>query len=163
MAFSRGRREAIHYEQVDCNQILQEVLSELEVEITSKKATITADRLPMFFTSSTLIRVLLQNLIGNALKFEDGTRPLAIAINAMREGSNWRFSIRDNGIGIEPQYHEQIFLIFQRLHNKDQYPGTGIGLSPCKKFVQLCGGDIWLESTPGEGTTFFFVWIHKPL
>lgn len=156
LAFSRVGREEIQYESVDCNEIVREVLAEFESTIQEKKANVIINPLPTFSTSTTLIRVLLQNLIGNALKFEDGSRPLEIEVSAVREGIYWRFAIRDTGIGIDPQYHERIFVLFQRLHGKEQYPGTGIGLSTCKKFLQLCGGDIWLESALGKGTTFFF-------
>ncbi len=98
---------------------------------------------------------LLQNLIGNALKFR-GEKPPAIHIGAQRMDHEWEFSVRDNGIGILPKDFARIFIIFQRLHGRDKYPGTGIGLSICKKIVERHGGRIWLKSEPGLGTTFFF-------
>ena len=98
---------------------------------------------------------LLQNLIGNAIKFEGGKTP-EIHVGATRDGDSWVFSVKDNGIGIEPQYAERIFLIFQRLHGAGEYAGTGIGLAVCKKIVERHGGKIRLESEPGQGTTFYF-------
>ena len=112
--------------------------------------------MPTLDASPTLVQALFQNLISNALKFQEpGKRP-EIAIAAEPLETAWRFTVRDNGIGIDPAFHDRIFAIFQRLHRKEDYPGTGIGLSTCRKFIRLCGGDISFESTPGKGTTFFF-------
>ncbi len=98
---------------------------------------------------------LFQNLVGNALKFH-GPAPPKIHIDARREANRWVFSVRDNGIGIGPEYKDRIFLIFHRLHTRDEYPGTGIGLAICRKIVDRHGGQIWVESQPGKGTTFHF-------
>ena len=98
---------------------------------------------------------MFQNLIGNAIKFH-GERPPQIHIGVESLDDAWRFSVRDNGIGIEPQYFERIFLVFQRLHTRREYPGTGIGLSICKKIVERHGGQIWIESEAGQGSTFYF-------
>lgn len=156
LTFSRVGREEVRMEKVDCNEIAKEVLTEFESMIAGRNARITCDDLPTLNTSPTLMRVLLQNLIGNALKFQDGAKPPEVSLQAEQQGNLWRFSVRDNGIGIDPAFHDRIFTIFQRLHRKEDYPGTGIGLSTCHKFIRLCGGDIGFESAPGHGTHFFF-------
>lgn len=156
LTFSRVGREEIALETVDCQAILGEILTEFEDAIERSGAMITYDPLPRLETSSTLVRVLFQNLIGNALKFQKGNLPPEITINAVRQGRFWQFSVKDNGIGIDEAFRTRIFTIFQRLHRKEDYPGTGIGLSTCRKFIQLCGGDIDFTSAPGQGTTFYF-------
>ncbi|MDP4196085.1 MAG: ATP-binding protein, partial [Bacteroidota bacterium] len=102
------------------------------------------------------IMQLFQNLIGNALKFRDKERKPEITITSERSGEMWLFAIKDNGIGIPQEFFERIFYIFQRLHSRVEYPGTGIGLAVCKRIVERHGGQIWVESTPGKGTTFYF-------
>lgn len=154
--FSRVGREEVRMEQVNCNEVVREVLAEFEAIIAEKKAKVTCGDLPALQTSPTLVRVLLQNLIGNALKFQNGGKIPEIDIHAGRTQDVWRFTVRDNGIGIDPKFNDQIFTIFQRLHRKEDYPGTGIGLSTCRKFIRLCGDDIGFESTPERGTVFFF-------
>lgn len=156
LTFSRVGREEIKMERVDCNEILREVLAEFENIIAEKKAQVTCVDLPTLQTSPTLMRVLFQNLISNALKFQEGGKPPEITIKAEINGKQWRFCVRDNGIGIDPIFNDRIFTIFQRLHRKEDYPGTGIGLSTCRKFIRLCGGDIGFESMPGQGAVFFF-------
>jgi two-component system, sensor histidine kinase and response regulator len=156
LTFSRVGREEIGIETVDCNQVVDEVIGELAQAIAEKGAIIRRGELPVLRTSHTLIRVLFQNLVGNALKFQDGSRTPQISIAAERQETIWRFEVRDNGIGIDPAFGDRIFAIFQRIHRKEDYPGTGIGLSTCRKFIKLCGGDIHFESTPGEGTAFIF-------
>ncbi|TCM16086.1 phospho-acceptor domain-containing protein [Novosphingobium sp. PhB165] len=161
LTFSRVGREDILLETVDCGAILDEILSEFEDAIQGSYAEIVYDPLPSVETSSTLIRVLFQNLIGNALKFQNGSRPPKITVAATPEGRFWRFSVRDNGIGIDESFRTRIFTIFQRLHRKEDYPGTGIGLSTCRKFIQLCGGEIDFTSAPGQGSTFYFTLPRK--
>ena len=165
--FSRIGREEVRLETVDCQQIFEEIVHEFNDPIVAQKADVTSDELPIFRTSSTLIRILLQNLIGNALKFQDGTRPPQVHLSARRDMSRtggyvWRFDVQDNGIGIDPAFSSRLFTIFQRLHREDDYPGTGIGLSTCRKFVRLCGGDMTFTSKPGEGSTFTFTLPDNP-
>jgi signal transduction histidine kinase len=156
LSFSRVGREEIRTERVDTGQILAEVIAEFEDVIAEKGAVLRYGALPTLETSPTLVRVLFQNLIGNALKFQDGSRAPEIDISAERQVGFWRFRVRDNGIGIDPAFAGSLFTIFQRLHRKEEFPGTGIGLSTCRKFIRLVGGDIRFESRPGEGTAFTF-------
>jgi light-regulated signal transduction histidine kinase (bacteriophytochrome) len=160
LTFSRIGREEIVVETVDCGAIAAEVLGEFETIIAEKNARVTCGALPTLETAPTLIRVLLQNLIGNALKFHDGARTPEVAIAATRAGDVWRFTIRDNGIGIDPSFHDHVFTIFKRFHRKEDYPGTGIGLSTCQKFLQLHGGEMGFASTLGQGSTFYFTLPH---
>jgi hypothetical protein len=160
LGFAQAGREELSVESVDCNRILEAVLAKFEAIIEQKQARITHDILPTIQTSPTLMHVLFQNLVGNALKFQDGSRAPEINLRAeVREGLV-QFCIQDNGIGIAPEYHEKVFAIFQRVHRREVYPGTGIGLSTCRKFIEVCNGKIWFESTPGQGTKFFFT-LHQ--
>jgi PAS domain S-box-containing protein len=155
LAYSRvGRRDQPSV-RVDMTVALGRALGALAPAVEAADARITHDPLPAVLGPESLIVQLFQNLIGNAVKFR-GPDPPRIHIGAARGTGEWVFSVRDNGIGIAPQYRDRIFLIFQRLHGRDQYPGTGIGLSLCKKIVELWGGRIWVESEPGTGSTFFF-------
>jgi two-component system sensor histidine kinase/response regulator len=156
LAFSRVGREEIRFEIVDCHGIAREVIAEFETMIAQKNARVTCGDLPSVETSPTLMRVLFQNLISNGLKFQDGSVHPEITIEANRQDGVWRFLVRDNGIGIDPAHHKKIFTIFQRLHRKEDYPGTGIGLSTCRKFIRLCGGDISFDSASGQGAVFSF-------
>ena len=113
------------------------------------------DDLPEVQANAGQLTQLFQNLIGNAIKFKGDDLP-RIVVSADKCGDEWRFSVKDNGIGIEAQYAEKIFVIFQRLHTRQEYPGTGIGLSICKRIVERHGGRIWFESEPGVGSTFYF-------
>ncbi len=138
------------------NESLSQALSNLQVSIRDKRAVITVDRLPDIFADGTQISLLFQNLIGNALKFQKPDTVPDIRISSRREGDVWMFAVADNGIGIDPQYTERIFKIFQRLHAKGEYEGTGIGLAICKRIVERHGGEITLRSEPGAGSTFLF-------
>jgi PAS domain S-box-containing protein len=139
----------------DSQAILQEVLRHLQGTIEEKQAVVTHDALPTVPADAVQLGQLFQNLIANALKFT-GEAPPRIHIAAQREHRAWRFSISDNGIGLDPEHAGRIFEIFQRLHGPAEYPGTGIGLAICKKIVERHGGRIWVESQPGRGATFYF-------
>jgi light-regulated signal transduction histidine kinase (bacteriophytochrome) len=125
------------------------------MSIEESRATVTHDDLPHIMADSAQLVRVFQNLIGNAIKFRGREKP-KIHISARREDQGWLFSVRDNGIGIEPESAERIFVVFQRLHSREEYPGTGIGLAVCKKIVERHGGHIWVESEPGNGSTFYF-------
>ena len=156
LSFSRIGREELVFEEVDSQQTFDDVVREFAETIMQKQARITTDGLPVLLTSPTLLRVLLQNLIGNALKFQDGSAAPEIRVSCRHERGMWRFDVADNGIGIDPAFSTRIFTIFQRLHREEDYPGTGIGLSTCRKFARLCGGDITFTSQPGHGSVFTF-------
>jgi PAS domain S-box-containing protein len=155
LAYSRVGRLDTGAEEVDCNTILGKVIYSLNHMIDESQAIITHDPLPVSICHEMLFIQLFQNLISNAIKFR-GNDPPRIHISAKLNNSEWVFSVRDNGIGIEDRYKEKIFQIFQRLHGRDKYSGTGIGLSICKKIVETYGGQIWVESEPGRGATFYF-------
>ena len=140
---------------VDCETLLSRVLDHLQLLIEDSGATVTHDHLPTVIGDSAQLMRLFQNLIHNSLKFKNDSPPL-IHVSAEQCYGNWLFSFHDNGIGIDPQYADRIFVIFQRLHNRDEYPGTGIGLAICKKIVERHGGRIWVQSEQGKGATFFF-------
>jgi light-regulated signal transduction histidine kinase (bacteriophytochrome) len=126
------------------------------MSIAEKNSEIICGDLPVVLADPIAMIQLFQNLIGNALKFQRNEKPVVHVVCEPRRGSDWLFSIRDNGIGIDPVNFERLFQVFQRLHTKQEYPGTGIGLAICKKIVEHHGGQIWLESEPGKGTVFFF-------
>jgi PAS domain S-box-containing protein len=165
LKLSRVGTQAKPSEPVDTAEVLQRVLSDLKPAIESAGAEVHyPEHMPTVLADGTQIGQLFQNLVGNGLKFH-GETPPRIEISAEpEEGSEaWRFAFKDNGIGIESQYFERIFVIFQRLHGKDRYPGTGIGLAICKKIVERHGGKLWVESKPGEGTTFLFTLPAVPV
>jgi PAS domain S-box-containing protein len=155
LAFSRVGTRGGNFVLADLDAVLDQALRNLQAGIESARATITHDPLPVLSVDGTQMMQLFQNLIGNALKFHSEAPP-PIHIGAQRQEGRWVFSVRDNGIGIEPQYYERIFQIFQRLHTRKVYSGTGIGLAICKKIVERHGGTIWVESEPGQGSTFYF-------
>jgi signal transduction histidine kinase len=155
LAYARVGQSAKSAERVNGEDLLIHVLHNLDAAIKERGAHIEHDAMPALKGDPVQISQVFQNLISNALKFKS-ERPLQIEIRAIRQSEGWQFAIRDNGIGIEPKDFERIFVIFQRLHTQGEYPGTGIGLSICKKIVEAHGGRIWLESKPGQGTTFYF-------
>jgi signal transduction histidine kinase len=138
-----------------CEKVLAEALMNLQVSIEESQAIITHDPLPTIFCDQPQLVQVFQNLIGNSIKFRRGQAP-QIQISAKQDANEWIFSICDNGIGLDPKFGERIFEIFQRLHSRTSYPGTGIGLAICKRIVQRHGGRIWVDSKPGEGATFYF-------
>jgi len=155
LAFSRVRTRGAKFDAVECQKALDMALQNIALAIRESGAVVSHDPLPAVRGDAAQLASLFQNLIGNALKFH-GAAPPRIHVAAQRNGTHWQFSVRDNGIGIESQYFGRIFGIFQRLHTRREYPGTGIGLAICKKIVERHEGRIWLESVPGEGSTFFF-------
>lgn len=142
--------------QIDCNEVVREALSDLAIAIRECQAKVNIEALPVISGYRTEIKQLFQNLISNSLKFRKPNETPVIALWAEDDQDFWKFTIRDNGIGINKKHWDRIFVIFQRLHLKNEYDGTGIGLAHCKKIVELHEGKIWLESTPGKGTDFFF-------
>lgn len=156
LEFSRVGRVAANFTQVNLEKVVDSVLSrDLKGAIMEVGAEVSRDPLPVITADSIQMTQLFLNLIGNAIKFHGAKSP-RIHISAKEEDSFWQFSVRDNGIGIKPEYSEKIFLIFQRLHDRKEYPGTGIGLAICKKIVEQHKGKIWVSSTLGEGATFHF-------
>ena len=155
LAFSRVGTQGGELQPVECAKALGTALQNLAASIEESGAVVTHDTLPAVNGDLPQLVSLFQNLIGNALKFRQKAPP-RIHVSAERNGRHWHFSVRDNGIGIAPQYFERIFGVFQRLHTRREYPGTGIGLALCKKIVERHGGRIWVESVPGEGATFCF-------
>jgi PAS domain S-box-containing protein len=140
---------------LDAGQILDKALANLEAAIMESGALITRADLPRVRIHEFQLEQLFQNLIGNAIRYRSSDIP-RIHVAAERQGREWLFSVRDNGIGIDPQYKEQIFGLFKRLHSASEYPGTGMGLAICQRIVERRGGRIWVESEPGRGSTFFF-------
>lgn len=161
LSFSKISRGELIVKTVNVQEIAELVTSTLDTVITECQATITIGTLPSIKVNPTQIEQLLLNLIGNSLKYR-GTQHPVIDISATRNQEYWEFAIRDNGIGLDPIYAKQIFVIFQRLHTKQEFAGTGIGLAICQKIVEHHGGEIWVKSTPGEGSTFFFTIPHTP-
>ncbi len=155
LAYSRVTVQDQVFEEVDCNGVLEEVLGNLRVAVEESGAVVTHDPLPTVMADGRQLGQLFQNLIGNAIKFR-GEEPPQVHMSAERLPNEWLFSVRDNGVGLDPQYAERIFVIFQRLHNREEYPGTGIGLAICKKIVERHGGRIWVVSQTGQGASFHF-------
>ncbi|MEU0885990.1 ATP-binding protein [Lentzea sp. NPDC005914] len=155
LAFSRVGRITRERTMVDLGEIVRHLVDSFSERIEETNAHIVAENLPSVRGEATLLSAMFQNLISNALKFRGSTDPI-VNIEAERDGDMWKFSVHDNGIGIEPEYADRIFVIFQRLHPKDAYPGTGIGLAMCRKIVEYHGGTIWLKTDVDAGTTFEF-------
>ncbi|MGA7218327.1 MAG: ATP-binding protein [Candidatus Sulfotelmatobacter sp.] len=155
LAFSRVGRSGTAKTKIDCNLVLKEVLQTLESTIQESGAVVAVTELPLVSGDRTQMAQVFQNLIGNAIKFR-GQVPPAIRVWAEKAGDEWLFSVSDNGIGIAPEHAKNIFVVFQRLHSRSEYPGSGIGLAICKKIIEYNGGKIWVESQTGSGSSFKF-------
>jgi PAS domain S-box-containing protein len=156
LMYSRVTSKARPLKATDMNLVVRQIQSNLAVAIEESGAQIEAEEMPAIVTDEVQMIQLLQNLVANALKFRSESRPL-IKISAERQFDGVVFSVKDNGIGIDPRYFDRIFIVFQRLHTREKYPGTGIGLAICKKIVDRQGGKIWVESQPGNGAEFKFL------
>ncbi len=155
LAYSRVGTWGKELEPTDCETVLNQSLNNLKLTIEENGALVTHDPLPTVMADNPQLVQLFQNLIGNAIKFR-GAEPPRVHVSASRNGNGWTFSVRDNGIGIAPEYAKRIFIIFQRLHSREKFGGTGVGLAICQKIVERHGGRIWVESEVGKGATFSF-------
>lgn len=152
---ARASAEDDAEEETDANEVLQTVLETMESRIREENAEVVRGNLPSIRVQAFRLQQVFQNLISNAIKYRSAA-PVRIAISATSQNGSWLFSVSDNGIGIDPKYHDRIFGLFKRLHTKDQYPGTGIGLAICKRIIENYGGRIWVESEARQGSTFLF-------
>jgi signal transduction histidine kinase len=155
LEYSRVGTRGKPFEEINLNEIVQMAKHNLNLTIKENKAEISCAKLPKIYGDGTQLTQVFQNLIGNAIKFHGEASP-EISISSVRKNGNYEIKVKDNGIGIDPQYKDKIFLIFQRLHNREDYPGTGIGLAICKRIIERHGGAIWVESEVGAGSTFHF-------
>ncbi|WP_424713585.1 PAS domain S-box protein [Methanobacterium sp.] len=155
LIYSRVTRNEKEFEEVNLEKILSIILSDFSVPIKEQHVTITHDILPTIFADASQMGQLFQNVIGNAIKFHGKADP-RIHISFQEDLEGWTFAVKDNGIGIDKKYQKQIFEVFRRLHTRKEYSGTGIGLSICQKIIERHGGKLWVDSTPGRGTTFYF-------
>jgi light-regulated signal transduction histidine kinase (bacteriophytochrome) len=155
LSFSRVTTRARPFTDVDLNEVTQQVLSDLEARIEQTGAEIEVGKLPRLDSDPTQMRQLMQNLIGNALKFtKQGERPKVSVYSEVNGSNHCKIMVKDNGIGFDDKYLDRIFTVFQRLHGRNEYEGTGIGLAVCRKIVDRHGGNITAKSAPGEGATF---------
>ena len=155
LEFSRiGKQKSI--EPVDCNEVMQKVVEDLGLIIHESRAVVITDELPVINAFPAEMKQLFQNLLSNAIKFKKPHEAPRIHVSAKPFPGYWQFEVSDNGVGIDAKHYQKIFILFQRLHGREDYPGTGIGLSYCKKIVELHHGRIWVESVPGQGSHFFF-------
>jgi light-regulated signal transduction histidine kinase (bacteriophytochrome) len=155
LAYSRVGTRGKDFRPVAVDAAVRRALFNLKSAIDEAGAAVTYENLPQVSADELQLTQLFQNLIGNALKFRSASVP-RVDVSCIETDAEWEFRVRDNGIGIDPQYAERIFMVFQRLHTREEYPGTGIGLAICKKVVERHGGRIWVSSTVGEGATFHF-------
>jgi PAS domain S-box-containing protein len=160
LEYSKVGTKGLNFKPTDCSFVVDESISNLRAAIEETGILVTHDELPTLIVDASLMTRLFQNLIGNAIKFH-GEQPLRVHVSAERKRNEWVFSVQDNGIGINPQHIERIFDVFRRLHTKEEYPGTGIGLAICKRIVERLGGRIWVKSEPEKGSTFYFTIPYK--
>lgn len=160
LAYSRVGAYGKPFEPTDCETVFERILANLQMVIKENGAVVIHDPLPTVMADGLQLGQVFQNLIGNAIKF-CREKPPYVHVAVEQKGDDWLFTIRDNGIGIATQHIESIFEIFQRLHNREEYPGTGIGLAICKRIVERHGGRIWVESALGKGSTFYFTIPHQ--
>ncbi|KIL99981.1 Phytochrome two-component sensor histidine kinase Cyanobacterial phytochrome B [Paramagnetospirillum magnetotacticum MS-1] len=156
LEYSRAGGTHLNLGDVDCRELVHTVVQSLRPNVEQKNAVLEIGDLPGLIADQGQLYQVFHNLLGNALKYSDEGNSPRIRINAERDGNSWRFEVADNGIGIEAQYHDYVFEVFRRLHTGTAYSGTGIGLAICKRIVESHGGRMWLTSTPGQGSTFFF-------
>jgi light-regulated signal transduction histidine kinase (bacteriophytochrome) len=157
LAYSRvDRADAPVTAEISLTALMAHVRADLRASLTASRAVLTCDELPIVLGNEIQLSQLLSNIIGNALKYQAPGAVPRVHVSAAREGAHWKLAIADNGIGIEAQYFEKIFVVLQRLHTREAYDGTGIGLAICKRIVERHGGKIWVESQPGVGSTFYF-------
>lgn len=156
LEYSRVGRQDEPPARVATGAALDQALTNLRSALEEGKAVVTHERMPSVMGNGAQITRVFQNLVGNAVKFRRSDRAPLVHVSARVRAREALFGVRDNGIGIDPQYSDRVFVIFQRLHTRSEYPGTGIGLSVCKKVIERHGGRIWFESEPGTGTTFWF-------
>ncbi|WP_290652288.1 PAS domain-containing sensor histidine kinase [Aquisalimonas sp.] len=162
LMYSRVARGELDTQGVDANRVVAHVANLLSVAVAAHPgAEVTWDRLPTVYTTESMLVQLFQNLIGNGLKFH-GDEPPRVHVSCVGEKGFWRFSVQDNGIGIDQKYADRVFLVFQRLHERARFPGTGIGLAVSKRIVERHGGRIWFQSEPGHGSTFYFTLSKNP-
>jgi light-regulated signal transduction histidine kinase (bacteriophytochrome) len=156
LQLSRVETAAQPLEPTDAGEVVDGVLRSMETPIREAGATVEVGEMPTVMADADQLAQVFTNLVGNALKYRRPDVPLTVRISAGQVGKAWQFAVADNGIGIEREYYDRIFVIFQRLHTREEYEGTGIGLAVARKIVERHGGRIWVESIPGEGSTFYF-------
>jgi signal transduction histidine kinase len=156
LTYSRVGTRGKSFEKVNLETVLAQALENLQLAVKEKDAVVTHDPLPTAYGDSVQLTQVFQNLIDNAIKFH-GEEPPRVHVSARLEGGECIFSVKDDGIGIAPEYLNRLFTLFQRLHTRKEYPGTGLGLAICKRIMERHGGRIWVESSPAKGSTFYFV------
>jgi light-regulated signal transduction histidine kinase (bacteriophytochrome) len=156
LAYSRAGTNGKAHHEISSEKALNDALANLRATVQESGAVVSHDALPVITTDDTQLVLVFQNLVGNAIKYRSAEAPRVHVSATKNGGKEWTFSVRDNGLGIDPQYFERIFVLFQRLHGREEFKGTGIGLTICKKIVERLGGRIWVESQPQKGSTFFF-------